>query len=174
MTSTWVRVAIGLGSNQGDRVANLRCGLNGLRRHLDAVRASSVYETIPRYMSGQPLFLNACCVGRTRLTARQLLEEMKSLETEAGRLAGGPRYGPRILDLDLLLYGEAVIEEPGLVVPHPRLYERGFVLIPLAELAPDMEVPASGGGAAAVVAELAERVDPEGVKRTNLGWESQP
>lgn len=174
MTPTSVRVAIGLGSNQGDRIANLRFGLSGLRRHLEAVRASSVYETVPRYMPRQPLFLNACCVGRTRLTAQTLLEEMKSLESEAGRIAGGPRYGPRILDLDLLLYGKAVIEQPGLVVPHPRMHERGFVLIPLAELAPDLEVPTSGESTAAAVAELAERVDPEGVKRTNLGWESQP
>lgn len=174
MTATSVRVGIGLGSNQGNRAANLRFGLRGLQRHLDDARPSSIYETEPKGMSDQPQFLNACCVGHTRLTARRLLEKMKSLEAEAGRETGGPRYGPRILDLDLLLYGTAVIEQPGLVVPHPRIRERGFVLVPLAELAPDMTVPASAGNSAASVAELADRVDSEGVERVNLGWESQP
>lgn len=173
MTASCVRVAIGLGSNQGDRIASLRFGLSGLRGHLEAVRLSSIYETVPRYVSDQPLFLNACCVGHTRLTARRLLEELKSLEAGAGRETGGPRYGPRILDLDLLLYGTAVIEQPDLVVPHPRIHERGFVLVPLAELAPDMMVPASAGKPAASVAELAARVDSEGVERVNLGWEPQ-
>lgn len=173
MTPTSARVAIGLGSNQGDRPANLRFGLSGLRRHLDDVRASSIYETTPRHVLEQPLFLNACCVGRTRLTARQLLDEMKLLEAQTGREAGGPRYGPRTLDLDLLLFGADVVEQPDLIVPHPRLRERAFVLVPLAELIPDAKVPASGGASAASVSELAARVDPGGMERTNLEWESQ-
>jgi len=167
-----INVAIGLGTNLGNRAANLRFGLRGLRRHVDDVRASSIYETTPRCFVDQPLFLNACCVGRTRLTARQLLDEMKLLEAQAGRAAGGPRYGPRILDLDLLLFGAGVIERPDLVVPHPRLHERAFVLVPLAELIPDAKVPASSGASAASVSELAARVDPGGVERTNLGWEA--
>lgn len=171
MTPNAARVSIGLGSNQGDRAANLRFGLRGLRRHLDDVRASSIYETIPRHVLEQPMFFNACCVGRTQLTARQLLGEMKLLEAQAGRMAGGPRYGPRILDLDLLLFGTEVIDQPDLVVPHPRLRERTFVLLPLAELIPDWTVPASGGVREARVDELAARIDATGVERTNLEWE---
>jgi 2-amino-4-hydroxy-6-hydroxymethyldihydropteridine diphosphokinase len=162
-----------MGSNLGDRAATLRFALRGLRRLLDAPRPSAIFETAPRHLSEQPRFLNACCTGRTRLTPRQLLAELQHLETLAGRRAGGPRYGPRPLDLDLLLYGSAVIDEPGLTVPHPRMRERAFVLIPLTELIPDSAVPASGGAAEETVGELAARVDATGVERTNLEWEPE-
>jgi len=89
----------------------------------------------------QPPFLNACCVGVTELPARSLLNSLQALEREAGRRPGGPRFGPRELDLDLLLYGGLVIEEAGMKVPHPRMAERPFVLWPLAEIAADWVHP---------------------------------
>lgn len=163
-------MAVALGANLGDRMGGLRRGARGLQRLLEDVECSSVYDTAPRHRVDQPRFLNACCIGHTTLTARQLLTELQHLESLAGRISEGPRYGPRRLDLDLLLYGDAVIEYPGLEVPHPRMRERAFVLIPLAELCPDWEVPASGGAAASTVAELAVRVGGADVQRTNIDW----
>lgn len=165
-----VGVAIGMGSNVGDRAANLRLGLDGLGRLMDRPLPSSLYETVPLHMDDQPKFLNACCVGRTRLPPRQLLEELKRLEGRAGRRTDAQRYGPRPLDLDLLLYGRAVIEGPGLTVPHPRIRDRAFVLVPLAELVPHWTIPASAGQPEATVRELAARADRIGVERTNRGW----
>ncbi len=163
-----VSIAVALGSNMGDRAANLRLGLAGLADlHVD-FQCSGVFETQPMHVADQPSFLNACCIGKTSLTARQLLQSLQQLELRAGREPGGRRYGPRPLDLDLLLYGERVIEEPDLVVPHPRLRERAFVLVPLAELAADWVVPVSRGAAAATVGELARVVDEVGIVRTSI------
>lgn len=166
----WVPVAIGLGSNLGDRKGNLRFGLEGLKEFLDGLRCSQVYGTAPRYRPEQPRFLNACCVGRTRLAPRQLLASLQEIERAAGRDRDGRRYGPRVLDLDLLLYGSESLDEPGLVVPHPLMHERAFVLIPLRDIAPNWQVPdASGKGA--TVADLAAEVSAAGVRRTNLRLE---
>lgn len=163
-----VSIAVALGSNMGDRAANLRLGLAGLAElHVD-FQCSGVFETQPMHVADQPSFLNACCIGQTSLTARQLLQSLQQLELRAGREPGGRRYGPRPLDLDLLLYGERVIEESDLVVPHPRLRERAFVLVPLAELAADWIVPVSRGAAAATVGELARGVDEVGIVRTSI------
>ena len=129
---------------------------------------SRVYESAAVGFMNQPSFLNACCVGRTRLTPRELLSELQKMERSYGRSAGRPRHGPRTLDLDVLLYGDHVIEEPGLLVPHPRLRERAFVLVPLAELAADWAVPASHRAAAATVGDLARVVDSTGLVRTTL------
>lgn len=162
------RVAIGLGTNLGDRLAQLRHAVTGLRRVVVDVRCSEVYETTARYVEDQPDFLNACCIGRTRLTPRQLLSELKDTERRAGRRDGGARYGPRPLDLDLLLYENVVVSSDRLTIPHPRLRERAFVLIPLAAIAGDWRVPSSEGNAEATVGELAERIDREGIRRTEL------
>lgn len=161
-------VAIGLGSNLGNRIAHLRFGLSALRQLLCDVVVSRVYETEPREVVEQPRFLNACCVGKSRQTPRQLLERLKHVERLAGRRCAGPRYGPRVLDLDLLLHGTSVIETPDLVVPHPYLRERPFVLVPLAELVPHWVVPASGGRAAATVADLAQAAGARGVELTEI------
>jgi 2-amino-4-hydroxy-6-hydroxymethyldihydropteridine diphosphokinase len=158
------RVAIALGSNLGDRLENLRFGLARLRLVLGDGRISSVYETEPRHDPEQPRFLNACVTGTTRLTARQLLSELHDAERAAGRRRTGRRWGPRTLDLDLLLYGTSVIREPGLVVPHPRLHERVFVLEPLAEIASDWAVPLAAGEVT-TVDELARRIDHSGIER---------
>ena len=123
------------------------------------VRYSSVYETDPEGVRDQPRFLNACCVGVTGRTPGELLRDLKRIEREAGREPEGARYGPRELDLDILLYGEEIVIEPAICIPHPRITERAFVLIPLAEIAADWVDPVS----ALTIGELAERVDRSGV-----------
>jgi len=162
------RVAVGLGSNLGDRVANLRFGLCSLRPILEGMRVTRIYETVPLGYVNQPHFLNACCVGWTRLTPLQLLSKLQDAERMAGRGSGGPRFGPRELDLDLLLHGEQTLESDRLILPHPRIRERGFVLVPLAEIAADWTVPAAAEWDAATVAELAAAVDRSGIARTEL------
>jgi 2-amino-4-hydroxy-6-hydroxymethyldihydropteridine diphosphokinase len=136
------RVYIGLGSNLGDREAALRGALHLLGD--DVVAVSSFRETDPVGYLDQPRFLNAAAALETQLQPRALLERLLEVERELGRTRDGPRFGPRTIDLDLLLYGDRVIDEPGLVVPHPRLAERRFVLEPLAELDPDLVVPGRG------------------------------
>jgi len=158
-------VAVSLGSNLGDRAAWIEYGVRALRRELAQLRVSAVYETAPVLLEDQPLFLNACCTGLTRLTPHQLSWQLQDAERAGRRDRTGPRYGPRTLDLDLLLYGDEVIDEPDLVVPHPRLRERGFVLVPLAELAADWIVPASRGEAAESVGSLAGKVGTDGIRR---------
>jgi len=162
------RFAVGLGSNLGDRLAHLRSGVAALERHAADLAVSSVYETDPVGLPDQPRFLNACCVGRTRLSPRQLLSEMQDAERRAGRRQGGPRNGPRPLDLDLLLYSDLVIDAPGLQVPHPRLRERAFVLVPLCEIAGGWTVPGAKGEPAATVTELTEGVLRTGMRSTEL------
>ena len=160
-------VAVSLGSNLGDREAWIAFGVRTLRRELEDLCVSSMYETAPVHLEDQPLYLNACCIGRTRLTPHQLLSQLQDAERAAGRERTGPRFGPRTLDLDLLLYGDEVIGDPDLVVPHPRLRERGFVLVPLAEIAAEWLVPASQGGNAASVGELCDRIGSDGIR--NIG-----
>lgn len=162
-----VRVAIGLGSNLGDRAENLRFGFVQLEQLLEGFRRSPVYATVPRHRTEQPRFLNACVVGWTRLGAHELLQTLQELEQAAGRRRDSGRYGPRVLDLDLLLYGNEVLHTPDLVVPHPRMHERGFVLIPLRDIAPEWRVPSSGDQPAATVAEMAAAVSAEGVEAVN-------
>jgi len=136
------RVHIGLGSNLGDREAALRGALELLGD--DVVAVSSFRETDPIGYLDQPRFLNAAAAVETALEPRAVLDRLLEVERELGRTRDGARFGPRTIDLDLLLYGDRVIDEPGLVVPHPRLAERRFVLEPLAELDPDLVVPGLG------------------------------
>ena len=150
----------------GDRLANLRLGLRAVAARAEDLRVSTVYETEPRYFEAQGPFLNACCVGSTRLTAHQLLAELQDAERRAGRRRGGPRFGPRELDLDLLLYADRALVGEHLILPHPRIRERAFVLVPLAEIAPDWIVPAPPDGEAARVSDLAATVAQTGIERT--------
>ncbi|MBI1872989.1 MAG: 2-amino-4-hydroxy-6-hydroxymethyldihydropteridine diphosphokinase [Acidobacteria bacterium] len=136
-------VAIALGSNLGDRTAHLAHGFDRLASVLADLRRSSPRETAPQGVEAQPPFLNAAAVGVTRLQPRALLDTLLAIESERGRTRA--RLGlPRTLDLDLILYGQDVIDEPGLQVPHPRFRERLFVLEPLAELAADWTDPVTG------------------------------
>jgi 2-amino-4-hydroxy-6-hydroxymethyldihydropteridine diphosphokinase len=139
-------VYIGLGSNLGDRRATIRRALELLesRGDIELEAVSSLRETDPVGYADQPRFLNGAAALRTELAPRALLERLHEVERELGRDRSGPRYGPRTIDLDLLLYGADEIDENGLEIPHPRLTERRFVLEPLAELDSALEVPGRG------------------------------
>ena len=131
---------VGLGSNLGDREAAIRAAAEAI----GAQRLSPIVETEPWGYADQPRFLNAVAELETGLSARQLLDLLLEVERRLGRERTGPRWGPRTIDLDLLLYGDETVDEPGLVVPHPRLVEREFALRPLAELVPAHIIPGSG------------------------------
>ena len=137
---------MGLGSNLGDREAMLRHALELLdaEGEIEVVGVSTIRETDPVEIEDQPRFLNAAAAVETELSPRELLERLLSVERTLGRTREGPRYGPRTIDLDLLLYGDEVVDEPGLRVPHPRLAARRFALEPLCELDPELVVPGAG------------------------------
>lgn len=146
---------VGLGGNLGDAVATLRHAL----RELDGLpqtrllRASKLYRSPAWGRTDQPDFVNAVAMLGTRLGARELLDALLGIEQDAGReRAAEERWGPRTLDLDLLLYGSEVIGEPGLSVPHPHLHERSFALVPLVEIAPDAMIPGIGAAREALAA----------------------
>lgn len=141
------RAFVGLGSNLGDRESNLRAAVGRLRGlpGTEVLGVSRFRDTEPVGYLDQPRFLNGAVELRTDLEPRALLEALLELERAFGRdRSTGPPQGPRTLDLDLLLYGDETIAEPGLTVPHPRLHERVFVLEPLVELDPGLEVPGKG------------------------------
>ena len=138
-----MRAYIGLGSNLGERKSFLDRALELLEREpgIEVVGVSEVRDTEPVGLEDQPRFLNAAAALETDLPALDLLARLLAVERALGRERGGPRFGPRTIDLDLLLYGEETIEEPGLIVPHPRLAERPFVLKPLLDLDPGLALP---------------------------------
>jgi 2-amino-4-hydroxy-6-hydroxymethyldihydropteridine diphosphokinase len=145
------RAYVGLGANLGDREGAIR----EAARRIGAARLSEIRETEPWGFTDQPSFLNAAAEVDTELAARELLDLLLEVERRLGRKRGsGPRYGPRVIDLDLLLFGQGVIDEPGITVPHPRLHERRFALEPLADLDPALVVPGRG-----TVAELLAALD---------------
>jgi len=140
------RAYVALGANLGDREATIRAAVAALGEAsgVDVVAVSSLVDTEPVGVVDQPRFLNGVAAVDTELPPGELLAVLLAVERRFGRVREGvPRNGPRTLDLDLLLYGEVVLHEPGLTVPHPRLHERTFVLGPLAEVAPGLEVPGS-------------------------------
>ena len=136
-------VYLALGSNLGDRADNLRRALQALRAQLAVGAVSHCYETEPAYVLDQPRFYNLAACAVTRLAPLDLLHALKALEMTLGR-EPGPRFGPRVIDLDLLFYDDLVLESTELTIPHPRLPERAFVLVPLADLAPDFVHPVLG------------------------------
>ena len=140
------RAYVGLGANLGDRERTLRAAVDALAAEegVEVVAVSTLRETEPVGVGEQPRFLNGAVELETTLTARELLDRLLAVEQRFGRVRILGEHGPRTLDLDLLLYGDEVIDEPGLTVPHPRLHERRFVLEPLHELAPDLVVPGRG------------------------------
>ena len=140
------RAYVGLGANLGDRERTLRAAVEalGVEDGIEVVAVSTLRETDPVGVGDQPRFLNGAAELETTLTARGLLDRLLAVEQRFGRVRIPGEHGPRTLDLDLLLYGDAEIDEPGLAVPHPHLHERRFVLEPLAELAPGLVVPGRG------------------------------
>lgn len=157
-----VRAFIGLGGNQGDVETTLVEALWAV----DALPQSSIqrqsafYRTPAWGKTDQPSFINAVVELRTRLTAPALLELLLAIEARFGRVRSeAERWGPRVIDLDLLAYGDEVTDQPGLTLPHPRLHERAFVLVPLAEIAPELVIPGKGD-----VATLLAAVDVTGIE----------
>ena len=138
-----VRVFLGLGSNLGDRMANLERGLRILGERIRLVRVSSMYETEPWGFADQPAFLNCVVEGETSASPERVLQFLKEAEQKVGRRASF-EWGPRVLDADLLFYGRRIVNLPHLQVPHPRIPQRAFVLVPLAEIAADFVHPGLG------------------------------
>jgi 2-amino-4-hydroxy-6-hydroxymethyldihydropteridine diphosphokinase len=155
-------VYLALGTNLGDRLANLTSAIQALPPTVQPLAASRVYEPPPWGYVDLPAFLNQVIQAQTELAPLDLLAWLKRLETELGRQPG-LRYGPRLIDLDILLYDDLQLETPALTVPHPRLSERAFVLAPLADLAPDLRPP----GMDQTVRELLARLDRAGIEEFN-------
>jgi len=152
---------LGLGSNLGNRRGNLESAVQRLDSpELRVLRLSSIYETEPRDLADQPWFLNQVIEVETTLFPRQLLRRVQKMELDLGRRRSVPK-GPRLIDLDILLYASAKISTPGLEVPHPRMAERRFVLEPLAELAPELRHPLTGQ----TIKEMLTRVSRQTVRR---------
>jgi 2-amino-4-hydroxy-6-hydroxymethyldihydropteridine diphosphokinase len=147
---------VGLGANLGDRATTIAeaVRLLGLLPGTSVVAVSSLRETDPVGFVEQPRFLNGAVALVTELSPRGLLVGLLDVERALGRVRTGPRFGPRSIDLDLLVYGSEIVDEPGLDVPHPRLHERRFALEPLAELDPELVVPGRGK-----VSEILESLD---------------
>ena len=162
MTASWTPAYVALGSNLDDPRAQVGRAFDALARLPDTrlVARSPSYRSPPLGPVSQPDFANAVAGLLTQLAPRALLDALKSLEAALGREAPVVRWGPRRIDLDLLVHGAARVEEPGLSVPHPGLAERAFVLLPLADVAPDLEVPGLGR-----VRSLAARVGSQGLAR---------
>lgn len=152
-------VYLGLGSNLGDRDANLRRAVEALAPEVVVVQLSAVYDTAPVLVTEQPRFHNIAALCATALTPHSLLGYVKRIEAELGRVQN-IRYGPRVIDVDILLYGQIVLETEDLTIPHPRLAERAFVLAPLAEIAPGLRHPVLG----ATIQQLADAVASQDVR----------
>ncbi|HET8909217.1 MAG TPA: 2-amino-4-hydroxy-6-hydroxymethyldihydropteridine diphosphokinase [Ktedonobacterales bacterium] len=148
-------VYLGLGSNLGDRDANLAAAIQALAELVTVERVSSVYDTAPLHVTDQPRFHNLVCQATTDLTPPALLRAAKAIERHLGR-ADGRRYGPRVIDIDVLLYDSLVLQTDELTVPHPRTAERAFVLAPLAEIAPLLVHPVLGETMPFLLSHLAE------------------
>ena len=165
--SSPVAVHLGAGSNIGDKAANLREAVRRLQGAGEVVAVSHLYKTAPVGFEDQDWFLNAALCLKTALAPKEVLDFVLAIEQDLGRVRTF-RNGPRTIDIDILLWGDAVIDVPGLVVPHPRLQERLFVLAPLREIAPDAMHPLSG----ATIEELFRQVaDSGGVEKVGAFYE---
>ena len=159
-----VEIGLGLGSNLGDRVANIRAALRRLEASgaVELTAVSSIYKTPPWGYLQQPPFANASALARTRLDPSQLLAAVKKVEADMGRKET-VRWGPRLIDIDILFYGDTPVSTPDLVLPHKELFNRAFVLIPLAEIAPRLKL------AGRSVAEAAAEFAAEGAEKWTDG-----
>ena len=153
-------VYLALGSNLGNRLENLKQAIVSLTPQLEVKSKSQVYETPPWGYEDQPKFLNQVIKAETYLDPERLLKHLKRLEVALGRKNSFPN-GPRSIDMDLLFYDDLVLNKPSLVLPHPRLHERAFVLLPLMDIAPDLVHPVTGK----TVREMAEQCSMEGIEK---------
>lgn len=154
-----VNVFLGIGGNLGDRRANMRSAVERTRGVIDEVRVSSLYESAAWGVTDQPAFLNAVVRGLTDLPPLELLDATQGIENDLGRVRA-QHWGPRVIDIDILLYGSEVIEQPRLTVPHPYLSQRSFVLRPLADLAAGLTLPDGS-----LVGELLTTVSQDDIRR---------
>ena len=150
---------LALGTNLGDRPANLRTAIEALPPEVKVVTQSKIYETPPWGVENQPAFLNMAVKGETSLEPEPLLRHIKQLEAQLGRKQSF-RWGPRLIDLDILFYDDLVLASEALTIPHPHLHERAFVLVPLVDIAPDFVHPVSGK----TVKELLANVDTNAIR----------
>lgn len=150
---------IGLGSNLDDPQAQIERALDAIANSPDIAlkKRSRLFRTAPWGLSSQPDFVNAAVMVETSLSSQDILKRLLDIERDFGRVRDGSRWGPRVLDLDLLMVGVQTLDEPGLHLPHPHLHERAFVLLPLADIAPDLVVPGHGD-----VRSLLAKVDKRG------------
>jgi 2-amino-4-hydroxy-6-hydroxymethyldihydropteridine diphosphokinase len=153
-------VYLALGTNLGDRPANLKQAIASLTPQLEVKTKSQVYETPPWGFVDQPKFLNQVIKANTYLDPEPLLKHLKRLEVALGRKESFPN-GPRLIDMDILFYDDLVVDKPSIVIPHPRLHERGFVLLPLLEIAPNLVHPVNKKS----VREMAELCNMEGIEK---------
>jgi 2-amino-4-hydroxy-6-hydroxymethyldihydropteridine diphosphokinase len=153
-------VFLSLGTNLGDRLAHLHAALDALPPDVQVRRRSPVYETPAWGYEDQGPFLNMVIEGQTALDPVALLARLKQLETDLGRRPSF-RWGPRVIDMDILFYGEMVLDAPELTIPHPRLQERAFVLVPLADIAPDWKHPVLNK----TVRQMLAEVDASGIRK---------
>ncbi len=154
-------VFLGLGANLGDRRATLRAAVAELRSLLSNVRVSALYETAPWGDQDQPAFLNAALRGTTELPPLDLLDATQDIERRLGRVRSARRWGPRAIDIDILLYGTEIVSHPRLTIPHRHLRDRGFVLRPLVDLAPARTIPPDH----AQIAELLTIINADDIKQ---------
>ena len=153
-------VYLALGSNLGDRLSNLKQAIAALPPQMEVKTKSSIYETMPWGYEGQPKFLNQVIKAHTYLDPEPLLKHLKRLEVALGRKESFPN-GPRLIDMDILFYDDLVLNSPSLVLPHPRLHERGFVLLPLMEISPDLVHPVNKKS----VREMVAQCDVGGIEK---------
>jgi 2-amino-4-hydroxy-6-hydroxymethyldihydropteridine diphosphokinase len=153
-------VYLSLGTNLGDRFGNLSRAVEQLREHLTVTAVSPVYSTEAWGYKDQPSFINACVAAMTSLSPRELLKVVKGIERDMGRTPTR-HWGPRLIDIDIIFYNGQVVDEPDLVVPHPHVAERAFVLAPLADIIPNFAHPVTG----VTVQDMLEVIDTAGVER---------
>ncbi|MDD4635238.1 MAG: 2-amino-4-hydroxy-6-hydroxymethyldihydropteridine diphosphokinase [Dehalococcoidales bacterium] len=144
MSNNMFTVYLGLGSNMGNRTENLKKALGYIEQRMRVVTKSSVYETDPIGNTSQPKFLNMVCEVKTSLPPESLLVLAKGIEKKLGRMPNHPKDSPRTMDIDILFYGDQVLNNPDLIIPHPRLSKSAFVLMPMNEIAPSFIDPSTG------------------------------